>query len=362
MFGLDAKWIPAELRSQAELSGATVVDRASVVTTHLAEVVTQHAARLLGREDVRLLTDVVKRTHPVVVEELTPAQLSLGEVQRVLQALLDEGVSIRDLVRIFEALSLRAARDQGRRRASSRPPARRSARPSRRRTSCDDGRCTCITLRPAARAADARGAAAHRAGPVRRARPRDRPGACSPSSPSSSTEVENRNMRPVLVCAPQMRAAVRRLVQPIVPRLAVLSYQELAGADQIRSEGVVAAEVAAGGPGMSPVSWPVVGATLAARRPGDLGGRGGGHAVARRRRHPCRALPAGRLGGAVAHGHPGRPCRDHRSGAAGTRRVCRGRDHAARRRIIPLSPERPGRTVSVHGKGGGPNSEFFRDS
>ena len=93
MFGLDAKWIPAELRSQAELSGATVVDRASVITTHLAEVVRTHAGRLLGREDVKLLTDVVKRTHPVVVEELTPAQLSLGEVQRVLQALLDEGVA-----------------------------------------------------------------------------------------------------------------------------------------------------------------------------------------------------------------------------------------------------------------------------
>ena len=108
VFGLEAKWIAAELRHQAELSGATVVDRTSVITTHLAEVVGRHAARLLGREDVRLLTDVVKRTHPVVVEELTPTQLSLGEVQRVLQALLDEGVSIRDLVRIFEAISLRA--------------------------------------------------------------------------------------------------------------------------------------------------------------------------------------------------------------------------------------------------------------
>ena len=67
-----------------------------------------YAARLLGREDVRPLTDVVKRDHPVVVEELTPSQLSLGQVQQVLQALLEEGVSIRDLVRIYEALSLRA--------------------------------------------------------------------------------------------------------------------------------------------------------------------------------------------------------------------------------------------------------------
>src|SRR3712207_7866763 len=82
VFGLDAKWIPEQLRAQAEISGITVVDRASVVTTHLADVVRSHAGRLLGREDVKLLTDVVKRSHPVVVEELTPSQLSLGEVQR----------------------------------------------------------------------------------------------------------------------------------------------------------------------------------------------------------------------------------------------------------------------------------------
>ena len=147
---------PAELRHQAELSGATVVDRASVITTHLAEVVSQHAARLLGREDVRLLTDVVKRTHPVVVEELTPAQLSLGEVQRVLQALLDEGVSIRDLVRIFEALSLRAAGtkdlDAPRRVAPGRRsgPAIVAPHTTRRHRARDQPR-------PAARAADARG-------------------------------------------------------------------------------------------------------------------------------------------------------------------------------------------------------------
>ena len=108
VFGLDAKWIPEGLRAQAEISGITVVDRASVVTTHLADVVRSHAGRLLGREDVKTLVDVVKHTHPVVVEELTPAQLSLGEVQRVLQGLLDENVAVRDLVRIFEALSLRA--------------------------------------------------------------------------------------------------------------------------------------------------------------------------------------------------------------------------------------------------------------
>src|SRR4051794_31584325 len=106
VFGLAGKWVPAELRHQADLTGATVVDRASVIITHLAEVVRANASRLLGREDVRALTEVVKRTHPIVVEELTPALLSLGQIQKVLQNLLDEDVPVRDLIRIFEALSL----------------------------------------------------------------------------------------------------------------------------------------------------------------------------------------------------------------------------------------------------------------
>ena len=108
VFGLTGKWIAIELRGQAELLGATVVDRSSVIITHLSEIVRTHASRLLGREEVSALTQSLKRSHPVVVEDLTPAILSLGEIQRVLHALLDEGVSVRDLVRIFEALSLAA--------------------------------------------------------------------------------------------------------------------------------------------------------------------------------------------------------------------------------------------------------------
>src|SRR3954447_6856283 len=108
VFGLMAVWVPFELRSQAEILGATVVDRSSVLTTHLAEVVRSYASRLLGREEVKMLVDAVRRPHPAVVEELTPAQLSLGEIQQVLQGLLEESVSIRDLPRIFEALSTRS--------------------------------------------------------------------------------------------------------------------------------------------------------------------------------------------------------------------------------------------------------------
>lgn len=239
VFGLEAKWIPAELRSQAELSGATVVDRASVITTHLAEVVTAHAARLLGREDVRMLTDVVKRTHPVVVEELTPAQLSLGEIQRVLQELLDESVSIRDLVRIFEAISLRATRTK------ELDPlvdaARQALGPAIAAPYLVDKTLHVLTIEPQLeqRILESLRPGEHGQGI---ALDPETSQALMGSLAQLTQDVENRNLRPVLVCAPQLRAPLRRLVHPIVPRLAVLSYQELTGADQIRSEGVVVAD------------------------------------------------------------------------------------------------------------------------
>src|SRR5690606_10827128 len=108
VFGLPAKWVPIEMRRQAEAIGATIVDRSAVVTTHLAEIVRRNAGTLLGRQDVKALLDVVRETAPAVVDDLNAIQVSNAEVQRVLQDLLDEGVAIRDLVRILEAIGERA--------------------------------------------------------------------------------------------------------------------------------------------------------------------------------------------------------------------------------------------------------------
>jgi flagellar biosynthesis protein FlhA len=236
VFGLAAVWIPAELRGQAEMSGATVVDRASVVTTHLAEVVRSHAARLLGREDVRMLTDAVKRTHPAVVEELTPAQLSLGEVQRVLQSLLDEQVSVRDLVRIFEALSLRAR--AGKDLDGLVESARSALGPAIVAPYVVDGAVSVLSFEPGLE---------HRL--LEGLRPTDS-GAVLAIDPDLAQTVlshlgtllqqaEDIGVTPVLACAPQLRAAVRRMVEPTIGRLPVLSYTELTGPMQVRSAGVV---------------------------------------------------------------------------------------------------------------------------
>ena len=249
VFGLDAKWIPAELRAQAEIGGATVVDRASVVTTHLAEVVRTHAGRLLGREDVRMLTDVVKRTHPVVVEELTPAPLSLGEVQRVLQALLDEQVPVRDLVRIYEALSLRAreTKDTDALVEAARAILGRAITQPYTR----NGVLYVISFDPRLEQRM-----------LESLRPSDVGTVVAMDAATSQavlseldalvTDVENDGISPVLACAPQVRPAVRRFVAPVIGRVPVVSYRELAGIGEVRSAGTVSATSLAQAVGAGP--------------------------------------------------------------------------------------------------------------
>ncbi len=103
-FGVAAVWIPPALQNQALASGYAVVDQTSVLATHLAEVVKQHAHELLTRQETKRLLDRLAESHPKLVEELVPKILSLGEVQKTLQQLLREQVSIRDLSTILETL------------------------------------------------------------------------------------------------------------------------------------------------------------------------------------------------------------------------------------------------------------------
>ncbi len=236
VFGLPAKWVPLELRHQAEVAGATVVDRASVLTTHLAEVVRVNAAQLLGREDVRGLTEMVKRTHPSVVEELTPALLSLGEVQRVLQALLTEQVPIRDLVRIFESMSLRAR--AGTDVEGLVEAIRATLGPAIAAPYLVEGRLPVLTLDPRLEQAL-----------LECHRPADNGSFLLLDGQmiemllgevSRALELaEQAGRLPVLVCSPQIRAALHRLLASALPRLPVLSYGEVGSGLNIDTIGVV---------------------------------------------------------------------------------------------------------------------------
>ena len=104
-FGLDAVWISLADREQAQALGYTVVDSSTVVATHISQIVQDYAAKLLGYDEVQTLLDKLKESSPKLIEELIPDKLSLGQVVSVLQALLSEAVSIRDLKTIFQSLT-----------------------------------------------------------------------------------------------------------------------------------------------------------------------------------------------------------------------------------------------------------------
>ena len=108
-FHLPAIWITESQRERAESAGYTVVDPPSIIATHLTEIIRQYLAELLTRQDVQNLVNNVKESNPSLVEELVPKLLGLGDIQKVLQNLLKEGISIRDMVTIFETLADHAA-------------------------------------------------------------------------------------------------------------------------------------------------------------------------------------------------------------------------------------------------------------
>jgi len=239
VFGLQGKWIPAEMRHGAELGGATVIDRASVIITHLSSVITSNAARLLSREDVRVLTDGVKQVNPSAVEELIPGLLSLAEVQRVLQGLLAEQVPINDLSRIYESLALRAKVSTD---ADGLVEAARSALgPVVAARYLDDGKLRVIMLDPGLEQSMLEGLRPAEGGPqilLDTKRLEALVGSLKAVIAGSDTGGDNL----VLVCAPALRSAVRRLVSPHAPAVPVLSYLEVTAAHPIiETVGVVRA-------------------------------------------------------------------------------------------------------------------------
>lgn len=104
-FGLPAKWVTAKEREKAELLQYTVVDPPSVVSTHITEILKVHAYSLLGRQETKQLIDTLRENHPILVDEVTPSPLTIGDIQKVLSNLLKEKISIRNLLAIFEVLA-----------------------------------------------------------------------------------------------------------------------------------------------------------------------------------------------------------------------------------------------------------------
>ncbi|MEW6045940.1 MAG: flagellar biosynthesis protein FlhA [Bacillota bacterium] len=234
-FGLPAVWISQEVRDQAELLGCTVVDAPSVLATHLSELLRRYSAELLGRQETRALIDHVKTTNAAVVEELIPELSSVGEVQKVLQNLLREGIPIRDLVTILEALadSARETRD-----IDSLTERVRSAmaRHISRLYADEEGVIPVITLAPALEQRLEELAASPAAlldpGFVQQLVTR---------LATAQEQAAARGRQAVVLCSPSVRRYLRRLIERSLPRLPVVSYGEIAPGVQIASEGVVEA-------------------------------------------------------------------------------------------------------------------------
>ncbi len=236
VFGLPATWVPIEFRHQAEITGATVVDRASVITTHLAEVVRRNAGRLLSRQDVKMLIDVVKQSDPVVIDELNGANVTTGEIQRVLQLLLDEAVGIRDLVRIFEVVGERSRVTKDVEQIVE--AVRTALGPAISASYAKDGKLPVITLDPLVEHALAETLRPGDSGTYLALDPQTAE-TLALAVAREAEAAEMKGIEPVFVCATQLRPSVRRLLHAAAPRLPVLAYTELGAQLELETIGVV---------------------------------------------------------------------------------------------------------------------------
>jgi len=243
-FGLPALWISEEKRDEAELAGYTVVDSPSIIATHLTEVIRSNAADLLGRQDVKKLLDELKEEHAALVEEVVPDLLTVGEVQRVLQNLLREGVPIRDMVTILETLGdyARATRDQI---LLTEKVREALARQISKQYTEESGFIPAITMDPALEQEIADALHESDRG-MTIALPPERVEAFYDRLARALERAAAAGHQAVLLCSPVIRPAVRRLTARVLPRLAVISYNEVAPNAQVQSVGMVSLDGHAG--------------------------------------------------------------------------------------------------------------------
>jgi flagellar biosynthesis protein FlhA len=238
-FGLPAKWIREANKEQAEVLGYTVVDPASVVATHLTEVIKNHAYELLGRQEVQTLVDIVKERNSVVVDELIPTKLELGDVQKVLQNLLRERVSIRNLATVLEILADYAGMTKDTNVLTEYVRAG-LARQICRQHQMPDGTLPVITVDP--RLEDMLVESVHESGTA--AYPVLAPDTIDRITKSMTAMIEKAvslNYQPIIMCSPRVRMYLRRLVERLFPSLIVLSHSEIIPEAKVRSVGMVSA-------------------------------------------------------------------------------------------------------------------------
>jgi flagellar biosynthesis protein FlhA len=235
-YGIDALWIKESKREEAIAKGYTVVDLATVITTNLSDVTRRNAHELIGRQEVQTMLDTLKQTHPKVVDELVPGQMSLGGVVRVLQNLLIEQVSIRDLLTILEAIADWAPSvkqldvlTEYVRQALARTITRQYQTP--------EGELVAVSLGQRAERRIAESLQRSEHGDYLALSPK----AAQRLMQRLAEQVEkfgSRNLQPLVLCSGQVRAHFKKLADRFIPQMVVLAYEEILPTVRIQSIGV----------------------------------------------------------------------------------------------------------------------------
>lgn len=236
-FGLPAKWITEEMKEKAEILGYTVVDPPSVVSTHITEVIKANAYELLGRQETKQLIDHLKESYPILVEEVTPNPLSVGEVQKVLAKLLKENVSIRNLPVIFETLADfgKATTDTD---LLTEYVRQALARQITNQYTGQEKTLKVITLSGKVEKLIAEGVQQTEHGNYLSLDPTISQQILE-SIASQIEQVSLMDQTPVVLCSPAVRMYVRQLTERYFPQIPILSYNELEANVEVQSVGVV---------------------------------------------------------------------------------------------------------------------------
>ncbi|MCP4247163.1 MAG: EscV/YscV/HrcV family type III secretion system export apparatus protein, partial [bacterium] len=237
-FGLPALWIEPDRRHDAEHRNYTVVEPTAVLATHLTEVIKRHADELLTRQEVNRLLDNLRERSAKLVEELIPAVVKPGELQRVMQNLLRERVPIRDLETILETVGDWSARTKDVDLLTE------YARNALARTIChqhrdERGKIPCITLEPQIEESINAQLDRSERGTVLTMAPevQNRIGQAVRSAIEEASAGTGRS--PVLLCSPQIRLWLRRIIEPVLPQVAVLAYNEIVRGIEVEARGMV---------------------------------------------------------------------------------------------------------------------------
>ncbi|MBD8843211.1 flagellar biosynthesis protein FlhA [Priestia megaterium] len=236
-FKMPAKWISESVKEQAEMFGYTVVDPPSVVSTHITEVIKSYAHELIGRQETKQLIDHTKETYPILIEEVTPNPLSVGDIQRVLAKLLKESVSIRNLPIIFEVLA-----DYGKMTSDTdlltEYVRQGLARQITSQYTVQEGLLRVLTLSGKVEKTMAEAVQQTEHGNYLSLDPNVSQAIVESIAKQTET-LSFQEQSPIVLCSPAVRMYVRQITERYFPHMAVLSYNELETNVEVQSVGVV---------------------------------------------------------------------------------------------------------------------------